>query len=203
MLEWIAQILQCVQVLINLWYVVCQKQHEFLQHFKISVQSQKYPTENPKKGTAKGTGGGEGQVSNKAIKYAMRFHFFQTILKSAETMLMEFINCFNIGIWKIVPKYSWKMPPPPITVYRNNFVPNEPNELGGDISKWMEDSGIPELWANFEPSVRVEHPNEIKAVRVVLRHAWHDYLQLSGYGRDICSITDLWQEGAGCLPWVA
>ena len=90
----------------------------------------------------------------------MRFHFFQTILKSAETMLMEFINCFNIGIWKIVPKYSWKMPPPPITVYRNNFVPNEPNELGGDISRWMEDSGIPELWANFEPSVRVEHPNE-------------------------------------------
>ena len=30
-------------------------------------------------------------------------------------------------------------------------------------------------------------------------HVWHDYLQLSGYDRDICPITDLWQEGAGCF----
>ena len=37
----------------------------------------------------------------------------------------------------------------------------------------------------------------ISAVRCVLRHVWNDYLELSGFGRDLCPMKDLWAPNAG------
>ena len=70
---------------------------------------------------------------------------------------------------------------------------------GGIIWRSRTDGAWCGRWKGMAPKSARDSAwgNEISAVRAVLRHVWHDYLQLSGYDRDICPITDLWQEGAG------
>ena len=70
---------------------------------------------------------------------------------------------------------------------------------GGIIWRSRTDGAWCGRWKGMAPKSARDSAwgNEISAVRAVLRHVWHDDLQLSGYDRDICPITDLWQEGAG------
>jgi hypothetical protein len=75
---------------------------------------------------------------------------------------------------------------------------------GGVIWRSRTDGAWCGRWEKMAPKSARDNAwgSEIAAVRCVLRHVWHDYLELAGYGRDVCPIKDLWHEGAGGVPSV-